>query len=240
MSQTKDLTGQKFNRLTVLYRNGSSGGKARWHCKCDCGNEKDVIGQYLRSGHTKSCGCLQKEKTGEAAKKNALNLTGQKFGLLTALVPTKERQGSCVVWKCRCDCGNITQVSSSDLIHLKTKSCGCMRNQSYGEREIEKLLKDNGIKYKKEYSFSDLKSPHGGVPRYDFAILDEKDNVIRLIEFDGEQHYHDVQTKKWGAAFTDIQKSDELKNKYAKEKGIQLIRIPYWERGKITLSMLVK
>ena len=86
MSQTKDLTGQKFNRLTVLYRNGSSGGKARWRCKCDCGNEKDVIGQYLRNGHTKSCGCLQKEK----AKQNVVDMNGYE----TETIKVLSRDGS--------------------------------------------------------------------------------------------------------------------------------------------------
>lgn len=239
MSKVIDLTGQKFHRLTVLYRAGSSGGKAKWHCQCDCGNQCDVIGQYLRNGHTQSCGCLQKERTAAAAKKNMINLTNQKFGFLTALYPTEKRQGSNVIWKCRCDCGNLTEVAASDLTHLKTKSCGCQRNQSYGEMEIEKLLLENHIYYKKEYCFPNFKSKNNGVPRYDFALLDNKNNVIQLIEFDGEQHYHNVQTSKWGASFESIQEMDKLKNNYAKEHNIPLIRIPYWKRGKITIDMLL-
>lgn len=238
MSKTIDLTGQKFNRLTVLYRNGSSGGKAKWHCKCDCGEECDVIGQYLRNGHTKSCGCLQKERTGEVARNNALNLKGQKFGFLTAIEPTNKRQGSNIIWRCRCDCGNYTEVAASDLTHLKIKSCGCKRNESYGELEIEKLLKENKILYKREYSFADLKSEVGGIPRYDFAILDKDNNILQLIEFDGEQHYKDVSTTVWGSKLKEVQKLDKIKNDYAKEHNIPLIRVPYWERGKITLQML--
>ena len=239
MSNIKDITNQKFNRLKVLYRNGSKGGKAVWHCICDCGNECDVIGQYLRNGHTKSCGCYQKEQTGKAAKNNKKDLANQKFGHLTALKPTERRAGSNIIWECICDCGNITYVAGSDLTNLKTKSCGCLRKQSYGEMEIESILIENNIRYKKEYSFQDLKSKYQGIPRYDFAILDNNDNVKYLIEFDGEQHYHDVQTKKWGASFKDIQVSDELKNNYAKEHDIPLIRIPYWERDKITLEMIL-
>lgn len=60
----EDLTGKKFNKLTVLYRTSdhiSSSGKhfAKWHCKCDCGNETDVITAKLKNGTTKSCGCLK-------------------------------------------------------------------------------------------------------------------------------------------------------------------------------------
>lgn len=46
----------------MLYRvENSRHGKARWRCRCDCGNEVDVISSCLKSGRTLSCGCLQKE-----------------------------------------------------------------------------------------------------------------------------------------------------------------------------------
>ena len=65
-----DLTGQRFNRLTVLYRNGTyynhvGGKKTVWHCRCDCGNELDVNGDDLKTGNTKSCGCLNSERQRE-------------------------------------------------------------------------------------------------------------------------------------------------------------------------------
>ncbi len=57
-----DLTGQKYGRLTVLKRApNDSHGTAQWLCRCDCGNLKTVRGVNLRSGNTKSCGCLNKE-----------------------------------------------------------------------------------------------------------------------------------------------------------------------------------
>lgn len=59
MGNFEDLTGKKFNRLTVIERAGSNKNKqALWLCKCDCGNEVKVISADLKSGHTKSCGCL--------------------------------------------------------------------------------------------------------------------------------------------------------------------------------------
>lgn len=60
MSLTKDMSGVKFGILTVIERSGSKGHRALWLCKCDCGKETTVRGKYLRSGHTKSCGCLRK------------------------------------------------------------------------------------------------------------------------------------------------------------------------------------
>lgn len=58
----KDLTGQKFNRLTVIRKaKNYSGGRTLWVCQCECGKEIFVNGYNLRQGFTKSCGCLQKE-----------------------------------------------------------------------------------------------------------------------------------------------------------------------------------
>ena len=54
-----DLTGKKFGRLTVVEQHDRKGKHIRWTCKCDCGNIVHVMGQHLRSGRTKSCGCLQ-------------------------------------------------------------------------------------------------------------------------------------------------------------------------------------
>ena len=63
MSAFKDLTGQKFNRLTVLeLGERNSSGQIQWKCRCDCGNIVLVTTTYLKTGHTKSCGCLNREK----------------------------------------------------------------------------------------------------------------------------------------------------------------------------------
>lgn len=58
-----DLTEKKFGRLTILKRMASNKwGKSCWLCRCDCGKEKIIVGNNIKSGITKSCGCLQKEK----------------------------------------------------------------------------------------------------------------------------------------------------------------------------------
>ena len=68
----KDLTGQKFNRLTAIKYLGES----KWLCKCDCGKETVVLSSCLKTNHTKSCGCLKLEKTRQM---------GQNFGKLTGI-----------------------------------------------------------------------------------------------------------------------------------------------------------
>lgn len=64
-----DLTGQKFGKLTVIERAGStSHGAAKWRCVCECGNETIVIGDSLRKGDTRSCGCFAKAVTSNRTK----------------------------------------------------------------------------------------------------------------------------------------------------------------------------
>jgi len=60
----KDLTGQKFGRLTVIEDAGrSKNNTVLWRCKCDCGNEKIILSTSLRNGDSQSCSCLQIERS---------------------------------------------------------------------------------------------------------------------------------------------------------------------------------
>lgn len=54
-----DLTGMRFGRLVVVSRAGTVKGKATWNCQCDCGGVSVVPTTHLKSGNTKSCGCLR-------------------------------------------------------------------------------------------------------------------------------------------------------------------------------------
>lgn len=58
-----DLTGRIFGRLTVIGKSAVQDRlrRPKWLCKCECGNSSDVMGEKLRKGRTKSCGCLQRE-----------------------------------------------------------------------------------------------------------------------------------------------------------------------------------
>lgn len=60
-THTKDIAGERFGRLVVIKRVGESKRGVVWECQCDCGNKKIANGADLRSGRTRSCGCLEKE-----------------------------------------------------------------------------------------------------------------------------------------------------------------------------------
>lgn len=76
MGRYIDLIGNVFGRLTVVQRvdNGRRR-QLRWLCRCNCKNktEKIVVGSHLKSGHTKSCGCLRIEKTIDRSTKHGHN-----------------------------------------------------------------------------------------------------------------------------------------------------------------------
>ena len=68
MGKVKDITGQKFGRLTVIKFLRIEKHKAIWLCKCECGNLTGVTISCLTNGNTKSCGCLRKERNIESHK----------------------------------------------------------------------------------------------------------------------------------------------------------------------------
>lgn len=68
-SRRRDITGQRFGRLVAIKsearrgkRNGREGAFTWWLCQCDCGREKWIILSSIVAGHSKSCGCLKREK----------------------------------------------------------------------------------------------------------------------------------------------------------------------------------
>lgn len=56
---TRDITGQRFDKLLVI--NKIDGFPTKWHCRCDCGQERDIRACNLLNGHTTSCGCKAHE-----------------------------------------------------------------------------------------------------------------------------------------------------------------------------------
>ena len=209
------LVGQRFGHLTVIKDTGKRLHRSIiWKCKCDCGNIHEVSSNNLNGGQTNSCG-----KQNCPYHKTYKNLKGQKFGKLTALHPTTMKDGSHMYWLCLCDCGNTKEVSSNSLQRGSVQSCGCIKT-SIGETNIKQILDDNKINYLKEYSFSDLKNKK--VLRFDFAII-ENEQVIRLIEFDGIQHFQEQEY--FTHNLTETQKNDNIKNEYCKANNIPLVII---------------
>jgi len=93
MSKAIDLTGQRFGRLTVVERAGTTKGRqSLWKCKCDCGNEVTVLAYTLKSGRTTSCGCFQKETALKSIKKR--NQFLRKDGTIICLLTAKKSKNN--------------------------------------------------------------------------------------------------------------------------------------------------
>jgi hypothetical protein len=86
-----------------------------------------VEGYRIASGKIQSCGCSRKNQL-------AKDLTGQRFGRLTAIRRLDRKKGSCYLWLCRCDCGQEIVVRGQLLRKGSTRSCGCYRKMSFADR----------------------------------------------------------------------------------------------------------
>ena len=227
----ENLREKVFGRLTAIEpTNKRINNSVVWKCICDCGNETEVSAASLKTGRTKSCGCLKQEKD-KQPKGNVIDLVGQEFNKLTVL----ERNGSDnrgeACWLCKCECGNIISVLSSNLRSGHTTSCGCER-RSRGELAIAKLLTENNISFEQEVSM--FKFANGTNARFDFYV----DNKY-LIEYDGETHYqynlHGWHTLEQLQA---QQERDVIKNQWCIDNNIPLIRIPYTNLNELSIDDL--
>lgn len=143
MGTKSNLEGKIFGRLTVLKFLGKLEKCGQcpawyWECKCSCGKETQVRTEHLRSGRVVSCGCYRVERVKTALFKN---LTGKKFGRLTAVDCFK--RGKHYYWNCRCDCGNMAIVNSGKLIN-STRSCGCLAKEMASAHFIKLTKKQKG------------------------------------------------------------------------------------------------
>ena len=110
-NKVKDLTGQRFGRLTVIKRCGSTNTKhkvALWLCKCDCGNEVKRTGSHLQANYTNSCGSCPDLRP---------DLTGRKYGRWTVLEKAEKKHRK-ISYLCKCECGTVRVVTADTLEEL--------------------------------------------------------------------------------------------------------------------------
>lgn len=129
MARYKDITGERYGKLVAVERvENNNHRESMWKCRCDCGNETIVRLKALRSGDTRSCGCLHERQ-----------LKGMRFGRLTVVKKAGVSSNRHTVWECKCDCGNTTYVPSAELTRGHTKSCGCLMRET-----VSKMMSTHG------------------------------------------------------------------------------------------------
>ena len=120
-----NLLGQTFGDLRVV---GKSRKRTKmgpyWTCLCNCGYTCEATASELVSGRKTHCGC-------KSVKNYATSdITGRRFGRLTAQYSTKKRDAKgFVIWHCLCDCGNEVDVSYNSLVYCNQISCGCKKKE---------------------------------------------------------------------------------------------------------------
>lgn len=231
----EDLTGQRFTKLLVLKKAYTKNDSVYWECQCDCGKICYVQTRKLKCGDTKSCGCIIKDIMGPKLYRD---ITGLRSGRLLAIEPTDQRMHRQVLWRCKCDCGGETYVTTTDFLNKHVMSCGCLNSK--GEEAIAAYLTSKNIKYKKGYNFKDLylEDPRRGRLKFDFGMKDNDGNLLCLIEFQGKQHYE----KSSNSNFGDLQRriTDQMKKEYCLKNNIVLYEIKYTENIEEKLDEIIR
>ena len=118
-------------------------------------------------------------------------------------------------------CNTVFSPSYKSFI----KGHGCPKClQTNLELEVEKILLRYNLIYETQYSFKDCKNIN--VLRFDFAVKNIKNELVMLIEADGQYHYQPIYGEK---RLKDVKKNDKIKDDYCKNNNIPLIRIPYFK-----------
>lgn len=223
----KEYIGKRYGKL-VVESVINIDNHMKLKCLCDCGNIYNARLPDLISGHVKSCGCYGKSfHESHLMELQYKDLSGKTFGHLTAIEPLQQRSTTGnIIWRCLCDCGNSHDVSSASLLSGNTQSCGCVKSR--GESKIATLLNANGIKFKKQFWFDDLRSDSHSPYYFDFGIISNNGHLEYLVEYDGVQHFK-ANNYGWNTddCYKGVSERDQVKNQYCVDHGIPLIRIPY-------------
>ena len=162
------------------YVSPSGSSCAQWLCQCECGSEPFVVaGVSLRTGNTKSCGCINFE-----------DLTDYTFDRLRVIKRVANNKYKCAMWECACSCGNEYHpiVSTSDLKSGKVRSCGCL------QKEVASLTH-------KKYNTYDLTNDYGigwttNTNQEFYFDLDDYEVIKNYCWLENDQGYIVTKTEK--------------------------------------------
>lgn len=128
-------------------------------------------------------------------------------------------------------CGRTFEMTGSAI--LRGRKCPHCK-MSGGEEKIARYLENNGYSYKREFRIDECRNK-APLP-FDFAVF-LNNELMCLIEFEGEQHYRSIKT--WGGdeGLRKRKRNDRIKRNYCQINNIPLIEIPYWDEDNIDLIL---
>lgn len=115
-----DETGKKFNKLTCIEFNSRENNTTYWLCKCDCGTDVVLDIHSVKSGHTKSCGCIKNP-----------NILNNRYGKLIVAEKLPNNR-----WRCICDCGGEIILRNGQLSSGSISSCGCSKREDLTDQKF--------------------------------------------------------------------------------------------------------
>lgn len=86
-----------------------------------------------------------------------VNRSGERYGRLVALRPLAERRNNHVVWRCRCDCGTIIEVTGGCLTSGHIQSCGCLNRESSSARVAQQNLTHGRSRQPEYFAWQDMR-----------------------------------------------------------------------------------
>lgn len=233
-SVVEDLTGMRFGRLTVIRRvedvylkNG--GKRAQWECQCDCGNHVIKRSQGLKSGKSKSCGCLRDEIGNKPFIFEEGQLVKTKYSEFCVLRKHRVKRDSGNIkdkkYLCQCTSCKEQQDILESILRAGIGSCrACSDVKSYPSKYVYWFLKQIGVEFIAEYSPEWL-----GRYRFDFYFTVEGKEYV--VEVDGAQHSYTAHKR---LSVEEAKEIDELKECLAKAHDVNVIRLDCMEsKGKV-------
>lgn len=163
MGKLKNIIGNKYGRLTVIKMLDEKGnhGQLKYLCKCDCGKSHIVTGESLRSGKSKSCGCLKKEFIEKNKFKR--NMDRENAMLKVQYSHIKRRNTSK---------GFVDIISFNDFCKLSMMKC------YYCDAEYSRVIEDRYCEMKEKGKISDTILKINGLDRVDSSKGYTIDNVV--------------------------------------------------------------
>lgn len=198
-----------------------------------CGDELQIDLDHLIQNGVK---CKNPKCSKTANKYNFKELVFQKYGSSFIVLDEYVHSETPVLIKHNEDyCGKVYERIPKHFLNGKGLCPYCKPKSKY-ESKISDILSKNDINFKREFKFIDCKDRNS--LRFDFAIFDKYENLLCLIEYDGEQHYEPVDFARKGQQwadkqFSNVKQKDAIKNQYCIDNNIPLFRIPYWEKKNI-------
>lgn len=188
-----------------------------------CGNEFVKSPIAIMSRNCKPCSTLAQMKTNEQFIEDIAMLVGDEY------TPVEQYNGAHNKIKMIHEiCGHVWKTTPHKFVSTGRGCAKC--NESKGETAIRRFLESNNISFITQFRIEECRLQR--VLPFDFAVF-EGNNLLMLVEYDGEQHFKPVKSFGGEKGFIELQIRDKVKDKFCKDNNIELLRIPYYRLSEI-------